>query len=219
MIKLVIWDLDGTLVDSSHALAYCMNLVLDQHGMKTHSVETYKRFIGNGLKRLCQRALGEEADSEAFDMYYQELLDNYKQHYGYKMEVYEGIFPCLDYLKQAGCHMAVNTNKRQDAANAIVDSYFGGYGIEHVYGASEERPKKPDPHSVHAIMAHYGVSNEEVLYIGDSDIDMATGSNAQVHRVAAEWGFRTREELLAHNPEHLARTPQELLVLLKELVK
>ncbi len=218
MFKLVIWDLDGTLVDSSESLAFCMNNVLIQHGFKTHDIEAYKRFIGNGLRKLCERALGDNNTPDAFDGYYRELLDNYAKYFDYNLYVYDGIYDCLEYLKGTGCHIAVNTNKRQDAANVIVDQFFGSYGIEHVYGASSERPKKPDPHSVLAIMDRYGLTKEDVLYIGDSDIDMMTGKNASVHRVGVAWGFRTLDELKAHEPEFIANDPSELLAVLKEVI-
>lgn len=220
-VKLVIWDMDGTLVDSLEAISFAMNKVLSNHHYPIFETQVIKEMIGNGLQRLCRLAFDRSTAPnkiEDISSYFSELLNIYGQSYDYKMTVYPGIFEALKLLNQRHCYLAVNTNKQQSMAEAIIHDYFEDYGFHHVLGVVDDRPKKPDPTAVKLLLKIYNLSPQEVLYIGDSDVDMKTAQAAGVNMAAVTWGFRGEEVLAQYQPTVILRSPHDLLKYLDEVI-
>lgn len=211
MFTHVIFDLDGTLLDTLEDLADATNWVCAQHGWPTHPVEAYKYFIGNGAAKLVERAA--PGDVEMTDGLRAELLEQFTQRYNAhkqdKTAPYPGIPQMLEKLKGAGVTMAVLTNKPDAAARPIVEGYFPGV-FEAVQGALPGVPTKPDPTALFHLMERIGAGAEHTLFVGDSNVDIQTAKNGGLHSCGVLWGFRTREELLGEGAEHLAAAAEEL---------
>ena len=212
VIKMIIFDLDGTLVDTLKDLAVSTNYVLGEQGYREHPIEVYKYFVGNGAYKLIERALPQEARSEArikelkerFVTYYDAHLTDYTK-------TYEGILETIDQLKHKGIQMAVVTNKPHEQALRVVQACFKPETFAEVWGQREGVPHKPDPTVLQDIMKKYKIKQDEVLYIGDSDVDMQTAQNAKIKGLGALWGFRTEEELLQNGAWAILQNPQDLL--------
>ncbi|MGL4738187.1 MAG: HAD family hydrolase [Cellulosilyticaceae bacterium] len=214
MIKLILFDLDGTLINSLDDLAIAMNYSLEQLGLPIHPVSAYRYFVGNGVAKLVQRALGEFADSQDATAYARQLFDTYYEaHHSVHTKPYEGIESTLTALKTKGITTAVVTNKPHDYAEALVKVLLEGY-IDLVIGQSEEIPPKPDPKGVLQAIEKLGFSVEECLFVGDSNIDMKTATAAGIKAVGVTWGFRDVEELRSSGANTVIHHPLELLALL-----
>lgn len=217
MIKLAIFDLDGTLCDTLEDLATSVNVALSSLGYEAHSTEAYKYMVGSGMKNLVFRALPEGKKSDAEVEYAKELmLDHYKDHFADKTYAYGGIPELLLNLKQKGIHIAVCTNKAHNMAVKVVDKLFGDI-FDMVIGKSEDRPLKPDPYSVNEIMEHFGVKTEETVFIGDSGVDITTALNSNTTPIGVLWGFRDKTELIENGARHIAETPNDIFEIIKTL--
>ncbi|PKM52589.1 MAG: HAD family hydrolase [Firmicutes bacterium HGW-Firmicutes-7] len=211
-IKLIIFDLDGTLVDSIDGLATSMNKVLASRGYPQHRVEDYKRFVGNGIKKLVSRGLPEDLrDPETVDMCYDNMLKAYHEHYAVGMSIYKGIDAVLNELTAKGVILAINTNKNQVMAQKVVDLFLSQWNFVKIIGADANYEIKPSPAAAIHIANEVGVKPSECIYIGDSEVDLNTAKNAGMHSILVTWGFRTEEELLAHKPEVLIKAPSEIM--------
>jgi len=212
--KAVIFDMDGTLVDSIYGLMYSVNSVLERHGLKKINIEQCKLFVGNGIKELVRKAAGIESQKdERLTMYYEEMVKEYSENWDYKMYVYDGITGLLNSLMQKSLYLAVNTNKNEDIAKKILDKYFPGC-FSYLVGGSDSVPKKPDPSGALLIARRFGIKPEECVYLGDSNVDIKTAKNAGMYAVGALWGFRSREELLFAGADEVIARPAELLKIL-----
>ena len=212
MIKLAIFDLDGTLLDTLGDIAGACNHALTACGCPVHEVGEYKRFVGSGIMNLFRRALPEEQRTEemvarmrnAFIQYYDEHKDD-------TTRPYPGIEDLLEKLSAKGIALAVASNKYQEATQELVARYFGDYSFASVLGQREGHPIKPDAGIILEAMASCeGVRPDEVIYCGDSDVDMLTGMNAGVKTIGVTWGFRTREELSSYSPWVLADKAEDI---------
>lgn len=212
MIKLAIFDLDGTLLDTLGDIAGACNHALTECGCPTHEVEAYKRFVGSGIMNLFRRSLPEEQRTEEMVMKMRDaFVQYYDAHKDDKTRPYPGISDLLDSLTAKGIKLAVASNKYQEATEELVAQYFRDYSFTSVLGQREGRPIKPDAGIIFEAMASCeGVRPDEVIYCGDSDVDMQTGINAGVKTVGVTWGFRSREELAAYSPCLLADNPEEI---------
>ena len=212
MIKLAIFDLDGTLLDTLGDIAGACNHALKACGCPIHDTEKYKTFVGRGIMNLFRSALPERHRSEEMVMKMKNaFVPYYNEHKNDLTSPYPGITSLLDALAAKGIRLAVASNKYQEATEELVTQHFGGYSFACVLGQREGRPIKPDAGIILEAMACCGdVSPDEVIYCGDSDVDMQTGINAGVKTAAATWGFRTREELAAYSPCLLADNPEEI---------
>lgn len=214
--KLVIFDLDGTLLDTIDDLALSVNHVLQKRGYPTHSTEQYKYFVGNGVKRLIERALPAQICTEELVASVQEdYFIYYADHGQDNTKPYPGILKLLKELKKRDIALAVASNKHHRATVELIEHYFGIDTFCTIFGKREGCYPKPDPTIVHDIIKECGVAKEYVLYVGDSSTDMLTAANASVCSVGVTWGFRMREELEEHGANHIIDSPLELLDLIE----
>lgn len=212
MKKLVIFDLDGTLLNTIADLAAATNQALQHYGYPTHEVEAYRFFVGNGINKLFERALPEtERTEENILKIRSQFVPYYDTHNADLSRPYPGIPELLRTLQQKGIKIAVASNKYQAATRKLIAHYFPEINFVEVLGQREGIPAKPDPCIVHDIIAKTGVKQEEALYVGDSNVDMQTAHNAGVTAVGVAWGFRPRTELEALHPAHIIENAEELL--------
>lgn len=212
MKKLVIFDLDGTLLNTIADLATATNQALKHYGYPIHEVDAYRFFVGNGINKLFERALPEgERTEENILKIRSRFVPYYDVHNADLSRPYPGITELLHALQQQGIMIAVASNKYQAATRKLIAHYFSEINFVEVLGQREGIPAKPDPCIVHDIIAKAGVKQEEVLYVGDSNVDMQTAHNAGVTAVGVAWGFRPRAELEALHPAYILEEAEELL--------
>jgi len=211
--KAVIFDLDGTLVDSLADLSDSVNLMLESYGFPTHEVEKYRYFVGNGSKKLMERTL--PRDKAASAEFVEEALAKYKAIYKERLlektRPYNGVRELLAELKSRGIPLAVCTNKHNDAALTIVKILFAPGTFEEVLGDRPGFPKKPNPATPLEIASHLGVKPAEGAFLGDPSVDMETAVHAGFLPVGVLWGFRPEEELVKSGAKVLLKAPLELL--------
>lgn len=211
--KAVIFDLDGTLLDTLQDLCNSTNAALLQFGYQERTLEEVRMFVGNGVKLLMLRALGVERpeDCPQFDEVFAAFRRHYALHSNDCTRAYSGVLPLLAKLKEAGVQMAIVSNKLDAAVKTLNDIYFKDY-ISVAIGENEAAGvrKKPAPDTVCAALRELGVSAAEAVYIGDSEVDIATAANAGLACISVTWGFRDRAWLTAHGAARLCDTPQEV---------
>ncbi len=212
IFKGVIFDLDGTLVNSLEDLADSMNIILQSHTFPTHSISDYKQLIGNGIRNLVFKALPEANRTEALiDTCYNLMIDVYRNNLVTKTKPYNGISGLLDELVSRKMKLAVFSNKADEFTRKIVLTLLPEWNFEAIIGLSIEEYKKPNPFVALQISEKFGLKPEEVLYVGDSGVDMQTANNAGMYAVGALWGFRAKEELLSNGAKVLLNNPKDLL--------
>ena len=212
MTKLIIFDLDGTLLDTVEDLGNAANYALRTCGFPEREIEEYKILCGRGIANLLNDSLPEEARTDDNRARMASLFfPYYRAHINDFTRPYEGIPELLDTLSAEGIKFALASNKYQEGAERLIDRFFAKYGFVSILGQREGQPIKPDPAIVGQILAENpDIKADEVVYVGDSNVDMMTGNNAGVRTVGVTWGFRSREELAAHNPWKLIDRPEEL---------
>ena len=215
-IKAVIWDLDGTLLNTLDDLAASVNAALAMNGMPLRSTEEVRAFVGNGMRNLMMRAVPGGEANPAFDKALEDFTRHYGAHSRDRTRPYDGILEMLDRLSAAGVKHAIVSNKIDFAVKALSRAYFGERMCAAI-GDDPSRARKPAPDSVFAAMREMGVTAQETVYVGDSDVDVLTARNAGVPCVAVLWGFRDEACLRAAGAERLARTPDELREIIERL--
>lgn len=216
--KCCIFDLDGTLVNSIHALTYCTNLALKGCGVeKQVNEEQMMRIVGDGYRTQMRRSLIACGDTEL--VHYEEILPIYMDVFAknclYQLHAYQGIPELLTYLKESGIKIAVVSNKPHAQSVNTVEHVFGKGYFDTIIGEGNGIVKKPDPAGALKAAKELGAEPEECLYFGDTDTDMQTGKNAGMPTVGVLWGFRGREELESFHPEYLIDRPEEMIAILK----
>lgn len=212
MKKLVIFDLDGTLLNTIADLAAATNQALQHLGFPTHKEDEYRFFVGNGISKLFERALPEgERTKENILRIRSLFVPYYDAHNADLSRPYPGISKLLNALQNSNIQIAVASNKYQSATRKLVADYFPEINFVEVLGQREGIAPKPDPSIVYDIIAKAGTMPEEVLYVGDSNVDMQTAHNAGVTAVGVAWGFRPVAELEANHPDHIIEEAEELL--------
>ena len=209
MYKLVIFDLDGTLLDTLGDLAAAGNHALEQMGLPTHEEERYKQFVGNGIPKLIERILPCGASQENQHMAYALFSEYYERHKSDRTAPYSGITELLAEMKEHGITAVCCTNKDHKFAAELLDQFFGEC-IANTVGAGRGFPKKPDPAAVKYLMEKYSHKDHRALYVGDSGVDMQTAKNAGIDCCGVLWGFRGREELEGFSPKYIAENVCEL---------
>jgi phosphoglycolate phosphatase len=215
-IRAILFDLDGTLLDSIEDLTDSMNAALDRLGFPGHDVETCKRLVGEGIEHFATNALPaqERADESTVARLIELLKDEYRKRWARKTHPYAGIVELLDGLADLGIRPAVLSNKADDFTRLMVAYFFPNLRFEVVVGAQPGMPRKPDPSPALRIAHELGLDPAEIVFLGDTKTDMETASRAGMVPMGALWGFRSAEELLTNGARHLLRQPQELLSLL-----
>ncbi len=211
-IKLAIFDLDGTLLDTIEDLGRACNFALKACGCPERKMEEYNRLVGRGIYNLFRSALPEDRRSEQMVMKMKSFfIPYYNEHKTDFTRPYAGIPEMLEKIERHGIALAVASNKYQEGTEALVKRFFGERKFTDILGQRDGMPIKPDPEIVREIERKYGqIRPDEVIYSGDSDVDMETGRNAGVVTAGVLWGFRSREELIAHHPDMLCSSPEEL---------
>lgn len=213
--ELVIFDLDGTLLDTIGDLAAACNVVLERRGLPQHSYEEYCHFVGNGIMRLVERALPEELRTPEYVARVRaDFVEYYTAHIDLHTKPYDGIEELVGELARRGVRMAVASNKFQAGTEKLVGRFFPSVAFDAVFGQRAGVPLKPDPSVVEEILALTGTARERVLYVGDSGVDMETAAAAGVRSAGVTWGFRDRAELETAGARHIVDRPAELLELL-----
>ena len=208
-----IFDLDGTLLDTLTDLAASTNYALRTHGMPEHTIDEVRRFVGNGVRKLMERAVPDGTDNPLFDEAFATFRQYYMEHSLDTTRPYEGIPEMLAALKAKGCHLAVVSNKMMAATQELCRHFFPET-IEVAIGENEAEGirKKPAPDTVIAALRQLGVGEEGAVYVGDSDVDIDTARNSNLPCISVLWGFRDRDFLLQHGASTLISAPEELLV-------
>ena len=207
-----IFDLDGTLLDTLGDLAASVNYALRQHGMPEHSLDDVRRFVGNGVRLLMERAVPDGAANPLFEEAFATFRRYYMDHALDTTRPYDGIPETLAELHKRGCHIAVVSNKMMAATRELCHHFFPDT-VEVAIGEheAEGNRKKPAPDTVLAALHELGVGKDEAVYVGDSDVDIETARNAGIPCISVLWGFRDRDFLLQHGARHFVSTPKELL--------
>lgn len=210
MYNTYIFDLDGTLLDTLQDLAASCNYALRWADMPERSMEEVRKFVGNGVKKLMERAVPGGMDNPRFDETYQTFRKHYMVHNLDTTKAYPGIMELLAALHKEHRNMAVVSNKFYAATQDLCRHFFGDY-IQVAIGERENIRKKPAPDTVTEALRQLGVSAENAIYVGDSDVDIETARNCGMPCASVLWGFRSREFLIRHGAEHLVANPLDLL--------
>jgi len=212
MYNTYIFDLDGTLLDTLTDLAASANYALRTHGMPEHSIDDVRRFVGNGVRKLMERAIPNGEDNPDFEAAFATFREHYMLHSLDTTQPYPGIPEVLAELRAKGCRLAVVSNKMMPATVELCLHFFPDT-IEVAIGEHEAEGirKKPAPDTVFAALRELGVEKYSAVYVGDSDVDIATARNAGLPCISVLWGFRDREFLLDHGATTFISKPKELL--------
>lgn len=217
MKKLAIFDLDGTLLNTIKDLGDAVNYALDHNGFHTHSMASYPYFVGNGVKRLIERALPEDARKNA--QVVSNMLKDFKLYYNDhntdRTVPYEGMPELLRTLQDMGVMLAVASNKYQQATEKIISHYFSNINWVAVLGQQDDIPIKPDPSIIFMVLSQARISKQETLIVGDSGIDMETARRACVDSVGVSWGFRPVKELKEYHANVIINKPQDIITIIE----
>lgn len=216
-VKAVCFDLDGTLLDTLEEIGSSANTVLARRGFPEHEIEAYRYFVGDGVRRLIERVLPEEHRSPAeVELLTNELEREYHRRANRMTKVYPGIPELLSELTSRNFPLAVLSNKPHNLSLECMEKFFPDHSFEIVQGQSKAFPKKPDPAGAQHVAEELDCRCAEILYVGDTNVDMETAKRSGMIGVGVLWGFRDRAELLQHGANFIAEVPNEILSLLPE---
>ncbi len=214
MKKTVIFDLDGTLLDSIEDIASSMNKVLESLQLPTHKIEDYKHFVGGGVDILVENALSNQSKEIKY-----EVIKRFKIEYDGKLHSktlpYDGIYELLDELKKLDINLAVLSNKPHEFTVSYVNHFFKNYNFKEIHGQKKDVPKKPDPKAALDIVKCLDSSCENTYFIGDTKIDMQTAKSANMTAIGVLWGFRDEKELRDFGADFIVSNPLEILKILQ----
>jgi len=212
--KGVIFDLDGTLVNSLEDISDAMNTILQRLNYPTHSYDDYQYFIGSGLRNLVSKALPASNNTESeIEISFQNMITEYREICTLKTKPYNGIIELLDHLAAQDFKLAVFSNKADELTKKIVAEIFPDY-FDAAVGLSTETLKKPNPFEAIEISKSWNLKTDEILFVGDSDIDIQTAINAKMYPIGVTWGYRTEEELKASGAKVILNNASELIEIL-----
>ncbi len=211
----VIFDLDGTLMDTLEDLANAVNEILRKNGYPTRTLEEVRRIVGNGLRQTLTLCLPEGTDQQEVERLLPDFASYYQAHCQIRTKPYDGIMDTLQELGKRGYKMAIVSNKRDEAVKTLNRDYFQAY-VKVAIGENEDKGirKKPAPDTVYQALRELGSTGESAVYVGDSEVDKMTADNAGLPCISVDWGFRDREELEKLKPACLISRPEELLEIL-----
>ena len=218
MIDTIIFDLDGTLLNTLDDLMDSVNFALSSFSLKERSREEIRRFVGNGVTMLIKRSVPEGTSEEMTKRVFSVFREHYLKNMENKTAPYEGIMPLLEEAKRQGIKTGVVSNKLDEAVKGLCEKTFGGL-IGFAQGAQGEDDRKPNPINVFKCVEALGSETENCVYVGDSEVDFQTAQNAQMKCINVLWGFRKKEEMLPFGADTFINKPSELLGLIKEMNK
>ena len=210
MKKLVIFDLDGTLLNTITDLGKACNYALQEMGFATHPIQAYAYMVGNGVRNLMKKAQ-QDADEETIDKLLEHFKYYYNEHCLDTTKPYPGITELLQNLKSKDVAVAVASNKYQEATDKIIKGCFPNVDFVAIEGQIEGRNRKPDPSILFAVLEQYPVAKKDVLYVGDSGVDIECAKRACVESIGVSWGFRSVGELRRANADYIVSHPAEIL--------
>ena len=210
MDKVVIFDLDGTLLNTLEDLRDSVNTALERYGLPTRTLEEVRCFVGNGLRNLMLQAVMDGESNPVFEELFVFFKEYYKTHCNIKTVPYDGILELMEELKKRNIKMAIVSNKVDAGVKELNEKHFAEF-IEVAIGEREGISRKPAPDSVNEVIKILGAEKAQVLYVGDSDVDILTARNAGVRCISVTWGFRDEQFLINHGAEVLIAKPLELL--------
>lgn len=210
----VIFDLDGTLLNTLEDLADAVNAVMEAHAYPKRTLDEVRRFVGNGIRRLMEQAVPQGVEGELFEQVFEEFRAYYTEHCQIKTSAYEGVMELLEELKSRGISMAIVSNKNHAAVCELNELYFKKY-ISVAIGQKDGIRKKPAPDTVLQALKELGKEASSAVYVGDSEVDFMTAENSGMDCVLVTWGFRTEEELAGWKPKAWITKPGQLLKLLE----
>lgn len=213
-MKALIFDLDGTVLNTLEDIASACNHILKLHGYPVHSIESYRYKVGNGFEMLIKRALPESARlaPEQLSEMVQEARQYYKNHMTVNTRPYPGMEAALRKLQEQGCKLAVLSNKPDAMCKELMAHYYPQISFLRVYGARDNMPLKPDPKALLDLLNEIEVNIRDSAYVGDSNVDMETARNAGTWAIGVAWGFREPDELLKAGADAIMMTPASMLI-------
>lgn len=212
-LKAVVFDLDGTLLDTLLDLAAATNWALERHHLPPRSVEEVRQFVGNGVRCLIERAVPPGLPADTFEHVFADFKRYYVDHCQDHTQLYSGVAPLLRALRDRGLRLAIVSNKLQAGVDELYQLYFRDV-VDVAIGERPGLQRKPSPDMVTLALRQLHLSPSEAVYVGDSDVDLLTALNSGLPCISVLWGFRDRPFLLAHGATHLAATPEDVLHLL-----
>lgn len=201
--KLAIFDLDGTLLDTLEDLMNSTNFALEKNGLPLRTYAEIRSIVGHGIRNLIDRAVPERTEKSVADSVFEEFKEHYKVHCADLTRPYPGVCELLGRLRDAGVRVAVISNKADKAVQDLMHVYFEGL-VDIARGEIQGIPRKPAPDGVLKLMGEFGMKREETVYIGDSDVDLATANNSGIDHIIVTWGFRDRDLLISAGAKVLA---------------
>jgi len=212
--KAVIFDLDGTLIDSLEDIAICANKVLKEFNLPTHGLKEYKNFVGKGILSLIKDC--STGDTSKINQIFQRFKMVYSQALCNNTKPYAGVYKMMEKLHKANYKIGIDSNKPHEFTLKCVKHFFQEFNLKEVYGQKENTPKKPHPQVAQNIAKAFNISCENIFFVGDSDVDMQTAKNAGMIPVGVSWGFRGTKELIENGACHILQSPKDILNLLKK---
>lgn len=210
MFKAVIFDLDGTLLNSLIDIMDSVNFVLEEYNLPTHSLDEYKMFIGNGIEVLAKKSLKDNFSKVNFDKFLQRVRTIYSQRQIEKTKPYDGIIDMLVKLNKQGIKITVLSNKPNEFTQLVVSNFFNNIKFDIILGSRENIPIKPNPQAVNEIIDFLKIEKENVVFVGDTSTDILTAKNANIKSIGVSWGFRTVDELKKSGADYIIYKPNQL---------
>lgn len=214
MYSLAVFDLDGTLLDTLDDLYLSVNYALKKHGFPERSRDEVRHFIGNGVKKLMERATPDGTDEKTNEVCLKSFREHYLEHMSDNTSPFVGVPSMLEEIKNHGIKIAVVSNKLHEAVKQLCDDYFP-YLIDEAIGVSDEKERKPSPINVVKAMKEFSCGTEQTIYIGDSEVDVETAHNASLKCIGVTWGFRDRDVLEKSGCDFIAESTTEVIMAMK----
>ena len=214
--KAIIFDLDGTLIDSLEDIAICMNQVLIELNLPHHKLNDYKNFVGGGIDFLVNNALHEDTSEEVKEEVTNRFKVVYDQKLHAKTKPYDGIYELLEELEKRDYKIGILSNKPHEFTLAYANSLFSQFNIEEIHGQKAHIEKKPNPTAAIQIANSFEIPCQDIYFVGDTQVDMQTAKNANMKGIGVLWGFRTKEELEESGACFLVETPLDILDILNQ---
>ncbi len=216
MIRLLIFDLDGTLLNTLEDLTDSTNYALKKFNFPQRTINEVRNFVGNGVAKLIERAIPNGRENENFEDCLEVFKQNYAENMNNKTSPYEGIMDLLKELKSKNYKIAVVSNKFDLAVKGLCARYFADL-VDIAIGENEKAgiKKKPAPDTVNQVLKNFNISNEEAIYIGDSEVDIMTAKNSNMDCISVTWGFKDKEFLIANDAKIIVNSPDEIISILE----